>query len=602
ITEAVEEAAPAEKFSFKKLADSIVNRFSKKEAAVEEALEKAVDPIEAAVDAMDEAVEEAVAPVEAASEEITETVEEAVEEAAPVEEASEEITEAVEEAIEEAAPVEEASEEITEAVEEAIEEAAAPVEEASEEITEAVEEVVEKDTAPLEAASEEITEAAVEEAVEEAAPAEAAAEESAETAAEGVEKAAAPLEAPEEKFSFKKLAEDFVKKFSHHSAESDTPEEADENSEEACAEKETEEGSSELSEEKVEAASEQADSEEVKEEPSSEMFRDGSGEKTLLEIPSLEPQGEADEGDGSGSQEEPEAAEEEEIEEEPAVTENSGENPGFVQKLEKYGAFLGSESELGIIAAEYNSDAEKKKCSANVFLNDVRDGYEKIQRVIMRSIAKRDCTTREYLADVKKCSADSLEFGFEHLLGKGYLRKYTLIPGGEYFTASPKLVKAMTLKEGSEFVGIKKRQAEKFENENLTAPQAAARIAFIKLYSESAKRLTAKGSGKIAEKVEFGRASFASFVQSADGLKDAELLFGAFWTDGGECEEMLKTLKDYMAECGPASRITVAGKDRDKAIALINALKETVDFSDTKIFAYNFSTGEYMDYARVSRD
>ena len=83
---------------------------------------------------------------------------------------------------------------------------------------------------------------------------------------------------------------------------------------------------------------------------------------------------------------------------------------------------------------------------------------------------------------------DIAEGSLNFLQKKGYLRKYKVIPGGEFYCSSPRLEKALTYKEASKFVEVKQYRSEQFgELVEDKASSALARIAFLVLYTYSSK-------------------------------------------------------------------------------------------------------------------
>lgn len=276
--------------------------------------------------------------------------------------------------------------------------------------------------------------------------------------------------------------------------------------------------------------------------------------------------------------------------------ENASESD-FILRLKENHVFLPESYHYGILSAEINQTAEEKKISASIFLNEMRKGYEKAQKAIIKEIEKRSYITRELLVDIKGHPGMQILSGLEYLLKKGYLHKYRLVPGGEFYCASSRLRKALTFKEGCKYAGIRQHALEDFGDEiEGAASSVAARVAFTKLNNANIRRYVDKAVSGYKEHSSICTNAFVDCVYLADDPSDCELSFGAFWDTPEECDDMLETVKNFLSSCEGVSRLTAAGVDFEKARALLHTVLEFLDcdFIGTEMYVYSLADDAFQ--------
>ncbi len=243
----------------------------------------------------------------------------------------------------------------------------------------------------------------------------------------------------------------------------------------------------------------------------------------------------------------------------------------FVIYLKK-SEIIKDSKDFGILSSEI-STAETKKLSASVFLNDLRKGNVKAFKSIIQQINRFTLISPEVLDLIYKMPADVAEGSLDFLRKKGYLRKYKVIPGGEFYCSSPRLEKALTYKEASKFVGVKQHRTEdvgKLIEDR--ASSALARTAFVGLYVYSVKHYRGIDAKHYSSNNVLDTEAFIYRTYGELNLDDCEFIVGVFWTEYKECDDFLKSLEDLLEKSKKVSRFIVSALSVDVASSFIRAL------------------------------
>ena len=281
------------------------------------------------------------------------------------------------------------------------------------------------------------------------------------------------------------------------------------------------------------------------------------------------------------------------IGEQPEQHTESDEGSAFVSALKEHNALIKSDEELGIFSREINP-SENKKISSSVFTGDMRKGYEPAERAIIKQIANINFVSLRFLTDIKNMPTAIAENTLYQLLNKGYLRKYSLMPGGSFYCASPRLMKALTFKEGSKFVRVKQRPLEDWgETIEENATSVASRIALSEIYTDAVKKINEQEITAYTEQAMTLNDSFALRLFNKD--EDYILVFGAFWKDTKDVGDFLEFVKNYTSECKHIHRLVITGLNLEYAKAFAEAIfdKWENEFSDTERYLYSLIENKY---------
>lgn len=270
----------------------------------------------------------------------------------------------------------------------------------------------------------------------------------------------------------------------------------------------------------------------------------------------------------------------------------------FVRKLRMYSAFLDDGEDIGHFTRGIQP-AEEKKITASTFMNDMHKGAEEAEKVILKEVCSRNYVSGNLLAVTKALPCAQANAVMNYLYRKGYLRKYALTPGGEFFCASPRLMKAMTFNECSKFVGIRQRSAEEWgESIEDKAASAAARIAYVNLYQIIFMHLMRRNVTSYNTAMSFCTDAFFVGIRAAETPDEGEFALGAFWDAPEECDHFMDIVKDNLSTCRKAARVFVAGIRQEKAKAVAQAVLGELEseLSEAAIYLYSLADNSFYEY------
>lgn len=292
-------------------------------------------------------------------------------------------------------------------------------------------------------------------------------------------------------------------------------------------------------------------------------------------------------------------------EEEDIVPDEATLSPGarFALRMKEAGVLQDSDSAFGKLTVDI-SPAETKKIQASIFTNDIRNGSRKAESQIIRQIVSLNAVTVSQMVAVYPIPQDIAEFNLDYLYKRGYLRKYTLVPGGEFFCASIRLQKALTQQASSQLLGMNKRPLSDWgEPAEDSASCAATRLAMSNTYELCIERQKNAEVEKRSEVVTTSSRAYILSVFDSDHKSDYDLIIGAFWEKTEEEFDMfLGHLEKQLAHVDRIARITIAGINKTVAKALADSILATTDISkyNAPIFLYGLSEDSYYSYSDLT--
>lgn len=282
------------------------------------------------------------------------------------------------------------------------------------------------------------------------------------------------------------------------------------------------------------------------------------------------------------------------------ITQNSKDEKkksAFRQSIEN-AEFALEDSEFGILSSEI-STAETKKVSASVFSNDLRKGNVKVFRSIIQQVCSSTVISPELLAIrfnmPHNIAVDSLDF----LQRKGYLRKYKLMPMGEFYCSTQRLERSLTYKDASKFVGVRQLSADSLSEPVADkASCAATRLTFLKLYINSIKNYAESG---VKQHTSSGTTMTEAFVfRSFDTSNPdySEILIGAFWTEYDECDEFIEVFEKKLEDAVEVQRFVIASETKECAELLADKIKKRAyeKIEGISWFIYSLKDDAYYQY------
>lgn len=267
----------------------------------------------------------------------------------------------------------------------------------------------------------------------------------------------------------------------------------------------------------------------------------------------------------------------------------------FTKKVIEENLFV-DEEDFGVLSNDISA-AESKKISASIFTNDLRKGNLKALKEIVKQVDGFSIISPETMVLKYKMSLEMAEVNLNFLKNKGYLRKYTIIPGGEFYCSSPRLEKSLVYKEASRLVGVKQRTmsqiAELIEDK---ASSATARLAYLNMYNLNARVIVADKIAKITSSSVFYTEAFIYKMFDSEKPLETEIFTGIFWTNVAECDDYLEGIKTFVQESDAVEKLIVCALNVELAKKYVNILlEENMDKLESSL-VYLYSTTDNCFY------
>lgn len=203
---------------------------------------------------------------------------------------------------------------------------------------------------------------------------------------------------------------------------------------------------------------------------------------------------------------------------------------------------------FGLLSKEI-SIAETKKISARIFLNDMRMGNVKALNSIIQLLCNFIILSPELLRIRCNMPEDVANLNLNFLQKKGYIRKYRIIPGGEFYCSSPRLRKSLTYKDAAKFVGVRQLHVDMVDEliED-TSSSAAARMAMLELYRNTTLNHIESEIRQSSFNRSVMREAFIHRTFDSTNRDDVEFLVGAFWTQYEEMDDFSNDLSKLIED------------------------------------------------------
>lgn len=281
----------------------------------------------------------------------------------------------------------------------------------------------------------------------------------------------------------------------------------------------------------------------------------------------------------------------------------------FARKVIDSGLLLSESDNVGLLTKDVSPN-EEKKITASIFQNDVKKGHEKAIKVILKEIHGSNNLAVRLLTLVKGMPEDLAKSSLDYLHKKGYLIRYILTPGGEFYCASSKLMKALFFKEAAKMIGVHQRSlkdwGENIEDKNTSA---ASRIVLLKLYCESVKRFIGAGKTSFTEHGYTLTDSFLSMVFPADKSISCDINIGEFWDNIGECDKFIECAKKIVECDRPIGGVVFAALNLEKARLLadivLGELGDAISYKEVYLYSlsddrrYIYTDGDIKDVSEI---
>ena len=255
-------------------------------------------------------------------------------------------------------------------------------------------------------------------------------------------------------------------------------------------------------------------------------------------------------------------------------TKEEEQQESLAEALVAAGAVLPETYEYGEVKIE-KGDREEKKFGVNSFKNDLRGGYAIPEKRILVSIRKRAAVTIDDILREDDFSEQKamVQYAFQHLVKKGYLRKYTINGIGSFYCITKKASHAFSSKEACSYLGVKRTEFDSsYDMVGESAAAVVSRIGYAKMLEKDLNMTSHK---------EFSLAKIlyeqAFMFCNKELEQEAELFVGCFWGDQQECEDFDKEFKRTLEEMPKIAFIIFVGMDREHALALASVFGKRYD-------------------------
>lgn len=255
------------------------------------------------------------------------------------------------------------------------------------------------------------------------------------------------------------------------------------------------------------------------------------------------------------------------------------------------------DSGFGILSKEI-STAETKKLSASVFSNDMRKGNVKALKSIIQQLNNFMILSPELMKMRFNMPTDVAESNLDFLQRKGYVRKYKIIPGGEFYCSSPRLEKSLTYKDAAKFAGVRQLHADTMgELIEDTSSSAAARVALLKLYTNTALNHIESDIKQSSSNNIVMTEAFTYRTYDSANPDNVEFLVGAFWTKYDEADDFAENLNKLLDESKTIISFVFAAINKDIAKAIMDEIvKMAPDKLKSNIYLYSAHDEKYYSY------
>ncbi len=269
------------------------------------------------------------------------------------------------------------------------------------------------------------------------------------------------------------------------------------------------------------------------------------------------------------------AATEPEVAEAPEIENAEPVDSDFVAALKKHGVAK-TERSYGILSSDVSSN-ETKKIQASIFTNDMKGGnFLAIKLVIDCLLDSSIISTDFLLTRAVNMPRTLAENTLEFLQKKGYLRRYRVMPGGEFYNATDRLRKGLSFKDAAKFIGVKLQKGE-LEGKTLEdkVSSAAARVAFLNIYCNTVKNYVAEGAGRRTDSGAIATEAVVRTTQDPD-RPDHGLDLTVTWFPTGydNCDEIFEILKKFVAEDDKLNRFIFGASDVETGKNFVEELRK----------------------------
>ena len=268
----------------------------------------------------------------------------------------------------------------------------------------------------------------------------------------------------------------------------------------------------------------------------------------------------------------------------------------FLQALVTNGVFVDEMAEFGEMQVDI-SPAENKKISASIFGRDFRSGPTSA-KMLISAIQDSGCVNAQYLEAARHMRYDVASFTLDQWFKNGYLRRYSVTPGGHFYCTSPKLCKALSYRDASKLAGVQQLKEEDWgESIEDRVDSVAARVALVQLctmcYSHQNKKTP------ISKKMyTVANSMFLGWLMVKSAAPHTIAMIGMFSMEPNNSDDIYRrTVEQAQEICGNGTRCWLfAGQHPANAKALADCVFQELPDSESEMSCYLYSLSQNAYY------
>ena len=277
-----------------------------------------------------------------------------------------------------------------------------------------------------------------------------------------------------------------------------------------------------------------------------------------------------------------------------SVNEDEGSDV-LLRTLRKYDAVIPDGYDYGMLSKEI-SPKDDGKIGASKFRNEIKTGFNPEATIqFLRLIAGEELISLEFANGWGQL--ENVSGVLHQLMNKGYLRKYVFVGKGGFYCASPRLKKALQIKDVNDFLRVKNYdRSAKVEILEDMPSIILCRTGFARLYTAALGHFSAKEFS--ASKVFMSE--FCSLRISNDVHDDWIITSTVSENRLDEVEEFRRSITDFLEKQGKPDRYIIGAADVGFAERTAKALIELFGFDSSRVFLY--AIGDELLYSYDERE
>lgn len=288
-----------------------------------------------------------------------------------------------------------------------------------------------------------------------------------------------------------------------------------------------------------------------------------------------------------------------------AVTDNSpSASPisAFSQKVINCGLLTPPDFYFGELR-HHQGAGKTKKISSKIFLNELSGGYQRISKYILCTILESNCANFEKNTLPQGLDPKKLAQVLDYLFSKGYIDRYELIPGGEFYCGTNRLFHAIACSEPARFIGLKKPRPVSDNGENIedTSISAAVRLSFLAAHSHCQEYFSDCHNYTTTSSI--GTYSFVVRLFSENAPEKSIMFVGAYWPNTDECDMLLEAFQKHPDRLAQTNRLCFCGIDAEhaqKLCALILA-EFNMEIPHDRLLLHSFSDQTFYTFNTLQK-